>query len=143
MNSEVYYLSFFSEKQGFLFPDELPQNYYSPGLFLITPEENGAYAYSYAFDAMDNGSRTSLSLVRAEEGSPQSTRYVVRTKYYGSFWFDLREINPRFRYVGSRQQLSQHRDFRIVLSSDTDKLERVCKKFNFYFIGSTLREHDL
>lgn len=143
MNREVYYLSFFGEQQGFLFPDELPGNYYSPGLFLIEPEQNGTYAYSYAFDAMDNGSRISLSLVRAEEGNAQSTLYVVKTKNYGSFGFDLRGINPRFRYIGGRQQLSNHRDFSIAFSTDTEKLERVCKSFNFYFIGSTLRERDL
>lgn len=142
MNYAVYYLCFLSEQSGFLFPDELPQNYYSPGLFLVTPEESGTYAYSYTFDAMDNGRRISLSLVRADEGNPRSTLYVVRTKSYGSFWFDLRLINPLFRYLGSRPQLSQHRDFSVAFSMNTDKLERVCKNFNFYFIGSTLRERD-
>ena len=82
-------------------------------------------------------------LVRAEEGNAQSTLYVVKTKNYGSFGFDLRGINPRFRYIGGRQQLSNHRDFSIAFSTDTEKLERVCKSFNFYFIGSTLRERDL
>jgi hypothetical protein len=140
MNGIVYYLSFFSEQAGFVFPDELPKNYYSPGLFLILPEQDGIYTNSYTFDAMDNGRRVSLSLVRANEGNPQSTLYVVKTKNYGSFWFDLREINQRFRYIGNRSQLFNHRDFSSVLSTDTDKLERACKNFNFYFIGSTLRE---
>jgi hypothetical protein len=143
MNGEVYYLSFFSELQGFLFPDELPINYYSPGLFLVIPEGNGVHAYSYTFDAMDNGRRISLSLLRADEENPQSTLYVVKTNNYGSFWFDLRKINPRFRYIGGRQQLYQHRDFSIAVSADADKLERVCKSFNFYFIASTLRARDL
>lgn len=55
MNSLVYYLSFYSELDGFLFPDELPANYYSPGLFLVEPTSNGNYPYNYLFDAMDNG----------------------------------------------------------------------------------------
>ena len=140
MNSAVYYLCFLGERSGFLFPDELPQNYYSPGLFLITPEQDDTYAYSYSFDAMDNGRRISLSLVRADEGNPMSALYVVRTKKYGSFWFDLRRINPLLRYIGNRQQLSKHGDFSVATTTNADKLERACKNFNFYFIGSTLRE---
>lgn len=143
MNDIVYYLSFFAERAGFLFPDELPNDYYSPGLFLVLPEQNGTYKYAYTFDAMDNGRRVSLSLVRADEGNPRSTLYVVKTDNYGSFWFDFRGINPQFRYIGVRRSLSNHSNFSVAFSTDADKLERVCKDFNFYFIGSTLSEGDL
>lgn len=143
MNRTVYYLSFYSQQGGFLFPDELPPNYYSPGLFLIEPEKNGDYSYAYSFDAMDNGNRVSLKLVRVDEGNPRSTLYVVRTEHYGSFWFNLEKINPSLRYMGSRQQLMNHNDFSIAMTTDSRKLERICHKFNFYFIGSTLREADL
>ena len=143
MNRTVYYLSFHSQQGGFLFPDELPPNYYSPGLFLIEPEKNGDYPYAYTFDAMDNGTRVSLKLIRAAEDNPRSTLYVVKTKHYGSFWFNLELINPSFRYLGSRQQLANHNDFSIAMTTDSSKLERVCHKFKFYFIGSTLREADL
>lgn len=143
MSGLVYYLCFLGERSGFLFPDELPKNYYSPGLFLVTPEEDGTYAFSYTFDAMDNGVRISLNLVRADEANPRSTLYVVRTDSYGSFWFDLRVVNSQFRYIGNRSQISQYRDFSVAVSVDADKLERACKNFNFYFIGRTLRDRDL
>lgn len=143
MSDIVYYLSFLAERSGFLFPDELPVNYYSPGLFLVQPSEDGSYKYGYSFDAMDNGQRVSLNLIRVDEDNPRSFLYVVRTKSYGSFWFDLREINPQFRYIGHRQQLSNHRDFSVAISTDEYKLERACRDFNFYFIGSTLRDCDL
>lgn len=72
MNRTVYYLSFHSQQGGFLFPDELPPNYYSPGLFLIEPERNGDYPCAYTFHAMDNGTRVSLKLIRAAEDNPRS-----------------------------------------------------------------------
>jgi len=139
----VYYLSFYSEQSGFLFPEELPRNYYSPGLFLLEPEDDGSYAYNYTFDAMDNGKRVSLDLVRADEGNLQSNLYVVRTKHYGSFWFNLEKTNPNLRYEGNKQQLINHTHLSIVMTTDSDKLERVCQSFDFYFIGSTLSENDL
>lgn len=143
MNNIVYYLSFYSEQPGFLFPDELPKNYYSPGLFIIEPGSDGRFSSGYTFDAMDNGRRISLKMVRANEGDPNSTLYVVRTKHYGSFWFNLERINQRFRYIGNKQQLLNHNPLGVAMAADSVKLERVCHNFNFYFIGSTLRENDL
>jgi len=143
MNTIVYYLSFYSERQGFLFPNELPKNYYSPGLFLVEPNENGTFSYGYTFGAMDNGSRISLKLIRANEGDPNSTLYVVRTNNYGSFWFNLESINQSIRYIGRNPKLRNHNPMAVAMTTDLDKLERVCKNYNFYFIGSTLNEEDL
>ncbi len=140
MNNLVYYLSFYSELGGFLFPGELPANYYSPGLFLVQPTSSGSYPYNYLFEVMDRGKRISLALFRANESNPRSTLYVVRTKNYGSFWFNLERINPSIRYIGGNHQLKNHEDFSVVMPTDPDKLERVCQDFDFYFIGSTLRE---
>ncbi|MFY8352238.1 hypothetical protein AAEU29_16980 [Pseudoalteromonas sp. SSM20] len=143
MNSPVYYLSFYNEGGGFLFPDELPSNYYSPGLFLIESSHDGTYPYAFSFDAMDNGKRVSLKLVRADEGNPKSTLYVVRTEHYGSFWFNLEVVNPALPYLGSRPQLKQISGFSMAVTTDSSKLERACHNFDFYFIGSTLLENDL
>lgn len=142
MNNRVYYLSFFSEGGGFLFPDELPENYYSPGLFLTEFDRSGKYSYAFSFDAMDNGKRVSLKLERANEGDRRSTLYVVRTKHYGSFWFKLENINPSLGYLGSKLKLKDNHGFGVAVSTDSEKLERVCRNFNFYFIGSTLCEED-
>ncbi|MGP5546435.1 hypothetical protein [Psychrobacter alimentarius] len=143
MNNRVYYLSFFSEIGGFLFPDELPKNYYSPGLFLIESDRNGKYPYAFSFDAMDNGKRVSLKLEKANEDDPRSTLYVVRTTHYGSFWFKLEDINPSLGYLGVKFKLKDNHSFSIAISKDSEKLERVCRNFDFYFIGSTLCEEDL
>lgn len=142
MNNIVYYLSFYGEQLGFLFPNELPDNYYSPGLFLVETDNAGAFAYEYMFDAMDNGNRISLKLIRADENDPYSTLYVVRTKHYGSFWFNLKDINKNLRYVGVNPKVLNHNSMAVAISADAEKLERVCEKFNFYFIGSTLTGND-
>lgn len=143
MNRIVYYLSFFSAEVGFLFPDELPQNYYSPGLFLVESESNNNCANSYVFDAMDNGKRIDLKLIKANEGDAESALYMVKTEHYGIFWFNLERINTEFRYRGSHPQLKNHSDFFVAVTTDHEKLERVCQEFNFYFIGNTLRKSDL
>lgn len=143
MKAIVYYLSYYSEQQGFLFPNELPNNYYSPGLFIVEASDNGTFYYEYTFDAMDNGNRISLKLSRANEGDPSSTLYVVRTKNYGSFWFNLESINQLIRYIGRNPKLGNHNYMAVAVTTDSDKLERVCKNYNFYFIGSTLNEENL
>jgi hypothetical protein len=143
MNNIVYYLSFYIEISGFLFPEELPKNYYAPGLFLIEMDNDRRFSYGYTFDAMDNGRRISLIMIRADEGDQDSKLYVVKTLHYGSFWFNLEKINPNLVYKGSKEQLLNHNEFRVAKSTDSGKLERVCHNFDFYFIGSTLREDDL
>ncbi len=144
MSNIVYYLSFYREQLGFLFPDELPKNYYSPGLFIVEEKSNGELPYSYSFDAMYNSKRVSLNLVRVDEGNPSGSLYVVKAKHYGSFWFKLDRVNPLVtRYQGNRPQLQSHNPFRVAVTTDSAKLERICQKFDFYFIGSTLKENDL
>lgn len=142
MSNLVYYLSFLSE-EGFLFPEELPENYYAPGLFIIEQNQTHEFGFRYTFDAMDNGTRVSLSMVRANENDRNSTLYVVKTEYYGSFWFNLELINPHIKYKGKKQELLNHNNLGIALTTDSNKLERICHDFNFYFIGNTLRESNL
>lgn len=142
MNNVVYYLCYFDEQRGVVFPDELPRNYYSPGLFLVEPQNRGEHYYNYSFDAMDNGKKISLMLIRVNDSNLSSNLYVVKTKNYGSFWFKLETINPRIRYVGKRNQLRSHQGFSVAMSTDSGKLERVCKEHNFYFIGRALRDSE-
>jgi hypothetical protein len=142
MNDRVYYLSFFVEQGGFLFPDELPDDYYSPGLFIVERNQYNEYPDVFLFDAMDNGRRVSLHLERASEGWALSTLYVVRTERYGSFWFQIEEVNPSLYYLGRRVQLQGSNNFGVAITTDERKLELACQEHSFYFIGSTLRESD-
>lgn len=136
----ILYLCLFSPRNGFLFPTELPDQYYSPGVFLAEEDKNGLLPYSFSFDAMDAGRRVQLSLVRQDEADATSTLYAVRTSSYGDFYFSFFPINPRLRYVGENRKLIKHRNFRVAATRDAKKLERVCEAFDFYFIGSTLTE---
>lgn len=142
MKNIVHYLCFYQDV-GFLFPDELPDNYYFPGLFLVETKGDGKLSYDYSFDAMESGRRISLTMVRANEGEINSTLYSVRTEHFGSFGFNLERINPKIRYGGQRSDLLNHRHFFAAVSIDQEKLERVCREFDFYFIGSTERNSEL
>lgn len=137
MNAKVLYLSFFPPEDGFLFPDELPDQYFAPGLFVAEAEQDGSLAYKYTFDAMDAGDRVEFELVRQDEADPTSNLYVVRTKQYGSFYFSLMDVNPQYQYRGKDKLLRGHGDLKIAVTRDSQKLERVCQNFDFYFIGST------
>ncbi|WP_029050292.1 hypothetical protein [Cupriavidus sp. amp6] len=144
MIPRVYYLSFYQPIGGFVFPDELPSDYYAPGVFVVEENVTGELAYSYDFDAMDNGQRVTLSMVRHNEASRNSILYAVSTKFYGSFWFSLEKVNQRtVRYRGKRPAMQSHGELRIAVTRDSNKLERICERFSFYFIGTTLRDEPL
>lgn len=140
MNAKVLYLSFFPPEDGFLFPNELPDQYFAPGLFVVEAERDGSLAYRYTFVAMDAGGRVEFDLVRQDEADPTSNLYVVRTKQYGSFYFSLVDMNSRYQYRGKKRSLRDHGELKIAVTLDSQKLERVCQNFDFYFIGSTLTE---
>ncbi len=141
MTRRVLYLSFYRPEEGFLFPDELPDQYYSPGLFLVEEEGHGRLSSSYLFDAMDGGRRVTLQMTRHDEGNQLSNLYVVRTDLFGTFGFSLTGINPKLaKYRGGRPQLQNHNRLRIAVTQNSRKLERICEEFDFYFIGATLRE---
>lgn len=142
MKQKILYLSVFPPETALLFPNELPDAYFAPGLFIAQQEVGGTLPYSYSFDAMDGDQRVSLQLVRHDEADRDANLYVVHTKHYGSFWFSLEPINPEFRYRGRKQRLRDHADLRMAVARDSQKLERVCKEFDFYFIGSTLDDEE-
>ena len=141
MSPRVLYLCYYPDALGFLFPNELPQHYYSPGLFIVEEDSNGMLPYQLDFDAMDRGNRVTFSLVRQNERDPLSNLYVVKTKTLGTFSFRMTHINPLVdKYRGSHRALFNHRRLHLVTSQDSQKLERVCQKYDFYFIGDTLSE---
>lgn len=142
MNKFIYYLSYYNEKFGFLFPDELPDNYYAPGLFLIEVDNNNNFLHTYTFDAMDNGKRTTLELTCTNK-EHNSSLYVVRTKHYGSFWFNLERIHFGLVYIGKNKLMADHNNLAVLISTDSNKLEKVCKEYNFYFIGKALTNEEL
>jgi hypothetical protein len=134
MEETVYYLCRNSERQGFVFADELPEEQYSPGLFLI-PNIDEKYQPKYGFDAIDNGKIITLDLVRSEDTSSENC-YKVETKY-GEFLFDLKDVD--MRYIGNRVESFKDVMLALVVPRDEIKLEEVCRDFNFYFVGHTVR----
>lgn len=144
MSNWVYYLSYFMEQEGFLFPYELPDYYYAPGLFLIQSRETGMFPFQFSFPVMDNGVRRVLTLERAERKSDFHPYFFVTTKNYGKFIFKLQAINPQFnKYLGTDKSLRKQTPFWILYPANNNKLEKVCRKFNFYFIGYAGQEKDM
>lgn len=143
MNKPVYYLCYKTTLNGFLFPDELPKDYYSPGLFILETDNNNNLSYHYDFKAMQQGREITLKLFRSESSTSGSNLYIVKTADYGIFGFTVEQINPKIKYLGKKQKLANHKPLYIAISIDQKKLEQVCHEHDFYFIGDVLREQKL
>lgn len=132
MKHIVQYLSFYPEVDGLVFPQELPEDYYSLGKFYVYATSRGDLAHRYYFDAEDEGKDVRLLLER-QESSPDSNIYIVRTKKHGIFPFVIEPT--RYQYVGSLQKLQNVRLFRVI-PLNLDKLEEACLSKKFFFCGA-------
>ncbi|SHF98300.1 hypothetical protein SAMN02745753_03012 [Marinomonas polaris DSM 16579] len=132
MKNTVQYLSFYPEADGLVFPQELPEDYYSLGKFYVFVNGNGCLAHRYYFDAEDEGKDVRLTLER-QKNSPSSNIYIVRTKKYGIFPFVIEPTH--YQYVGRLQNLQSFRLFRVI-PLNLAKLEEACMRYRFFFCGA-------
>ena len=138
MINRVLYLCLNGDPEpGLVFPDELKEGFYSPGLFFIEEKDTGNLAFRYQFDAFETGRRISLSLEQFEE-YPEGEVFQVQTQRYGRILFRaLRLEGAISRYVGSRRYLQNHNPLRILEVADERRLEEICQEDDFFFVGST------
>ncbi|GHW57989.1 hypothetical protein [Vibrio cholerae] len=132
MKNIVQYLSFYPEVSGLVFPQELPEEYYSLGKFYVYATSRGDLAHRYHFDAEDEGKDVRLLLER-QESSQGSNIYVVRTNKYGIFPFVIEPT--RHRYVGRLKKLKNVQLFRVI-PLNLAKLEEACLSHRFFFCGA-------
>jgi len=132
MKNIVQYLSFYPELDGLVFPQELPDNYYSLGKFYVYAKDNHGLAEHYYFDAEDEGKDVRLVLER-QENSPESNIYIVRTSKHGIFPFVIEPT--RYQYVGHLRNMRKIQLFRVV-PLNLAKLEQACLSNRFFFCGA-------
>jgi hypothetical protein len=132
MRNIVQYLSFYPELDGLVFPQELPDNYYSLGKFYVYAKENHRLEHHYDFDAEDEGKDVRLLLER-QENSRDSNIYIVKTSNHGIFPFVIEPT--RYQYVGFLENMRGMQLFRVI-PLNLDKLEQACLNNRFFFCGA-------
>lgn len=135
MMKQVLYLCLNNKfrKAGFVFPSELNDDYYAPGFFVI--ESSGdvnRFFNGYMFLAADKGEIVKTIL------TCNNKDFVVNTGKYGEFHFEaIFAPTPMNRYVGERTDFNEMKSKLYILKcSDIEKLEKVCRKYDFYFVGN-------
>lgn len=114
---------------GFVFPNELPPNYYSPGFFIIDFRSSETYTFS----ALNKGKLSTYNLYT------KGNLGFVKTEY-GLVFFRISKVNSWYnKYVGNYQSLSNFKNLHILQCTEENKLELLCKNENFYFIGYSLK----
>jgi hypothetical protein len=129
----IHYLSN-SDKpgiEGLLFPGELLEDTYAPGIWIIDLQNFERLPKTFEFDAVDNNELQSLKMTQVNR-----TVFQVETSKYGKFYFRI--MNTFFhykKYVGNSKLIDPNNRLYQVVSMDIQKLHRACLENGFFFVG--------
>jgi hypothetical protein len=136
MFDKVYYMCYNNDPYngGLVFPSELEENYYAPGVFVIPKIKFDKFEESYLFIAFDDGKPTELKLSRIEN----AYQYRVTDNKNRTYRFEIKYTSRYFyTYAGNQIQFPANTLFFILVPLDHDLLNEVCGQNGFYFLGST------
>ena len=118
----------------FVFANELPEDYYSPGLFVVqSVNPRGLPLQEYTFFARQGMQRLRLNLMRSKDGRA----YVVDADINGIFYFKIIRLGNNERYTGSRTRVFNDTPLYRLEPANMMQLERACIERDFYFVGSS------
>jgi hypothetical protein len=129
----IYYLSYSDkpETEGLLFPSELLQDNYAPGLWVIDLQEFERLPDTFEFDAVDNNELQTLKMTRVNRSV-----FQVDTDKHGKFYFRILNIFFRYqKYIGNSKLIDPNSRLFQVVSMDTQKLHRTSLDKGFFFVG--------
>src|SRR5687768_4208116 len=95
----IYYLSYSDKPRttGLIFPNELLENSYSPGIWVVDLKKFELLPGEFEFDAVDNNELLTFKMTRVD-----GTLFHVSTDKYGKFYFRVMSIYFRHKkYVGN------------------------------------------
>jgi hypothetical protein len=127
------------EPDSLVFANELPDNFYSPGFFVIEAvSRSGMLGGRFNFLARRGQVTTSFELLQ----SKNSRVYVVNTVGNGVFYFKAIALARTVRYSGQRGYLFNDMPLYRLEPASMARLERECLVNDFYFIGSAGMDAD-
>lgn len=132
MNS-VFYLSYsdIADKEGLVFPSELQQATYSPGIWTVCKNKHMRLPNEFSFDAVDN-----IEVVNLKLSQVNGNVYSVNTEKYGMFFFRISHIFFRYeKYVGDSKLIDKSDRLYQVYSMNIQHLSKACLENRFYFVG--------
>jgi hypothetical protein len=130
---QVLYLCFSQKgEEGFVFPSDLNDEDYNPGIFIVIGDYNYKLEEVYSFIAFDGDTKITTDLKRFN-----STTFGVNTKH-GLFLFRAKRISKQFNnFFGAYNLFSKGKSMFELIPMQSDRLESVCRSNNFYFLGAT------
>jgi len=127
----ILYLSYSNINDGLVFPNELSDGIYSPGMWVLQSESINKTNSNYHFDAVDKNELIKLNLSKI-----QNNYFQVDTKKYGKINFRLLEIYWRYQnYVGNSNLINRQLKFFQLVPIDIPKLSTLCLENNFFLVG--------
>lgn len=132
--SKVFYLcGSQDDPRKLVFADELPEDYYAPGMFVVEAKsKGGALSTNFQFAARQGQQLLALELNTTERGRT----FKVDANSIGMFYFKLIALNRTVRYAGIRPRSFNNRPLYRVEPANMTLLERACTEHDFYFIGA-------
>jgi hypothetical protein len=128
---DVLYLTYSNLDEGLVFPNELEEGIYSPGMWMIQGNSISTCPSILSFDAVFENQLQKLTLRRIEGNYYQSD-----TKKFGKVNFRLIELYRRYQnYVGKSQFINRDLKFFQLVPIDIPKITELCLKNHFFFIG--------
>lgn len=139
--ASVFYLCRPPEDSStFVFADELPDNYYSPGMFVVEAvNRRGQLGATFKFLARQGQQILSLELKQSEK----KRTYIVDASQNGTFYFKAIALDRTARYSGQRISLFHNMPLYRIEPANMTQLERACKEKDFYFVGSAENNPDV
>jgi hypothetical protein len=139
MNSVFYLCRSPNDPKSFLFANELPDNYYAPGLFIVEADNrSGVLDERFKFLARQGLQTLNLELQGAERGRS----YVVDAGENGKFYFKVIALDRTSRYFGHRSNVFRDMPLYRLEPANMRQLELACVERGFYFIGSAGSDGD-
>jgi hypothetical protein len=130
----VFYLCR-GENGKLVFPDELPDNYYSLGCWFIEEAETGQPADCYSFLAAHGKKYKKMTLVSGDTPG----EFIVDAGALGKFVFHAAALDLDVRYGGQRQHVFKGTRLWELGPADQQEMERqeqACIPHDFYFLGA-------
>ena len=127
----ILYLTYSNNQEGLVFPNELEEGIYAPGMWEIQAENIYKTNDSYLIDAIDNDELVKLNVSRVN-----GTLFQVDTIKYGSIFLRLKEIYERYnKYVGNSNWITENSRFFQLIPIEIPKLTELCLSKKFFLIG--------
>jgi hypothetical protein len=131
----ILYLTYsdIAERNGLVFPNELNEGTYAPGIWFVALSQNECLPDVLEFDAVYKNELQTLKMRRVD-----NYIYQVDTKLFGEFSF--RVINTKIRnqkYIGKSTLINDNIKLYQIkpIEKDIQRLNNACLDKGFFFVG--------